>query len=138
MCILVRYISPLSKKITTKLLELYPLNATDCSASIIFESFKNCLEDKEIPIKNIVGLACNNVSVMVGCNNFFMSHLKSEIPRLITMNCICHSSALVASKACEKLPSSCEHLIKGVATYISGSAKRNAILVEFRDFLNAE
>jgi len=52
-----------------------------------------------------------------------MSHLKSEIPELITLNCICHSSVLVASKACEKLPSSCENLIKGIATYISGSAE---------------
>jgi len=77
MCILVRYISPLNKKIITKLLELYPLNATDCSASKIFESFKNCLEEKEIPINNIIGLACDNASVMVGCNNSFMSHLKS-------------------------------------------------------------
>lgn len=101
-------------------------------------SFKNCLEEKDIPIKNNIGLACDNASVMVGCNNSFISHLKSEVPGLITMNCICHSSALVASKACEKLPSSCEHLIKGIASYISGSAKRSVILGEFQDFFNAE
>jgi len=51
-----------------------------------------------------------------------MSRLKLEVPELITLNCICHSSALVASKVCEKLPFSCENLIKGVAIYISGSA----------------
>jgi len=44
----------------------------------------------------------------------------------------------VASKTCEKLPSSCENLIKGVSTYISGSAKRSVILIEFQDFLNLE
>ena len=63
-----------------------------------------------------------------------MSHLKLEVPELVTLNCICHSAALIASKACDQLPSSCETLIKGVATYISGSSKRCAILREFQDF----
>lgn len=138
MCILIRYVSPLNKKVSSRLLELLTLDATDCSANKIFETFKNFLEEKEIPIKNIIGLACDNASVMIGCNNSFMSHLKSEIPELITLNCICHSSALVTSKACEKLPSSCENLIKGIATYISGSAKRCAILVEFQNFFDIE
>ena len=77
-------------------------------------------------------------SVMIGCNNSFMTYLKAEVSELVTMNCICHSSALIASKACEKLPSSCESLIRGIASYISGSAKRCAILGEFQDFLNVE
>ena len=127
MCLLVKYVSPLNKKVTTQLLELLALDATDCSASKIFETFRNFLKEKEIPIKNIVGLACDNASVMIGCNNFFMSRLKLEVPELVTLNCICHSSAIIASKACDNLPNSCENLIRGVATYISGSAKRCAI-----------
>lgn len=99
MCTLVRYVSPINNKITTQLLDLLLLEAADCSASKIFDSFKNLLEQKEIPIKNIVGLACDNASVMVGCNNSFMTHLKSKVPGLITLNCICHSSALIANKA---------------------------------------
>ncbi|EZA59737.1 hypothetical protein X777_16312, partial [Ooceraea biroi] len=47
-------------------------------------------------------------AIMVGCNNSFMTHLKSEVPQLITLHCICHSSKLIASKACAKLLSSCE------------------------------
>jgi len=54
-------------------------------------------------------------SVMIGCNNSFYSHLKSEIPGLILLNCICHFSAIIA-KACEKLPQSCENLIRSIAT----------------------
>ncbi|KYN38537.1 hypothetical protein ALC56_07084, partial [Trachymyrmex septentrionalis] len=37
-----------------------------------------------------------------------------------------------------KLPQSCENLIRSVATYISGSAKRCAILGEFQDFFKVE
>ncbi|KAL6266034.1 hypothetical protein P5V15_002888 [Pogonomyrmex californicus] len=94
MCILVRYVSPLNKKITTQLLELL---------------------QKNIPIKNIVEMACDNASIIVGCNNSFISY-----------------------SACEKLPSSCENLIRVLATYISESAKRCAILVEFQDFFEIE
>lgn len=74
MCILVQYVSPSSKKIKTQLLELLPLDAKDCSARKIFETFKNFLEDK-----NIIGMACDNASVMTGCNNSFMTYLKLEV-----------------------------------------------------------
>ena len=47
-------------------------------------------------------MACDNASVMTGCNNSFMQHLKLEVPRLVTLNCTCHFSALVASKSCDK------------------------------------
>lgn len=83
-------------------------------------------------------MACDNASVMVGCNNSFMSRLKSEVPNLITINCICHSSAIVASKACEQLSESCENLIRDIATYISGSPKRSTILTEFQEFFGVE
>lgn len=83
-------------------------------------------------------MASDNASVMIGCNNSFMSYLKVEVPELVMLNCICHSSALIASKACDKLPSSCENLIRGVATYISGSAKRCTVLGEFQDFFEVE
>lgn len=68
-----------------------------------------------------------------------MTHFKTGVPELIiTTNCICHLSALIASKACEKLPSFCENIIRKVGTYISGNAKRCAILGEFQDFFNVQ
>jgi len=53
------------------------------------------------------------------------------------LNCICHSSAFIDSKACDKLPSSCESLIRGVAIYISSNAKR-CVLGEFQDFFEVQ
>ncbi|XP_032690779.1 uncharacterized protein LOC116853718 isoform X2 [Odontomachus brunneus] len=85
-------------------------------------------------MSNIVGMASDNASVMIGDNNSFKSRLKKEVPALIVLKCICHSSALIASKACAKLPDSCENLLHAVATYFSGSAKRSAILYEFQTF----
>jgi len=62
-------------------------------------------------------MACDNASVMTGCNNSFMSYLKLEVSDLITLNCICHSSAIIVSKACDKLLSLYESLIRGVVTF---------------------
>lgn len=136
MCVLVRYVKQF--RVVTQLLELVQLNASDCSAVGLFNHFKNCFTKFEIPITNIVGVASDGANVMVGKNNSFFSHLKSQVPDVILMRCICHSSALVASAGCAELPSSVENLIRSISTYISGSAKRCAILQEIQEFMQLE
>lgn len=76
-------------------------------------------------------MASDNVSAMTGCNNSFFSRLKAKIPGVILLKCICHSPAIIASRACEKWPKKCENLIRNVNSYILGSAKRCATLGEF-------
>lgn len=126
MCTLVRYVSPINGTIQTELLELIPLNATNCSAVKIYEYFKLCLNQKDIPLQNIIGLGCDGANVMVGNHNSFYSHLKTDAPSVILMRCICHSAAIIASKASEHLPRSTEELLRAVASYVCGSAKRCA------------
>ena len=108
MCVLIRYGSPVNKKVVIQLLELVSLDARDCSANKLFKVFKNFLEEKKIPFKNIVGMTSDNASVVIEYNNSFMQRLKRRLPRLITLNCIYHSFTIVASKTCKKLPSSCK------------------------------
>lgn len=79
-------------------------------------------------------MASDNASVMIGNRNSFVTRLRKEVPNLIVLKCICHSSALIASKACSKLP--CENLLHSVSSYISSSAKRSANLREFQEFFN--
>lgn len=138
MCTLVRYVSPINGLVRTKLLELISLDATDCSAEKIYNAFKNCLKAKDIPLANIIGLASDGANVMVGKNNSFFSHLKYDVPFVILMQCLCHSLALIAGKACEKLPRGPEELIRSIATYCSGSAKRYAQLCELQDYFHVE
>lgn len=137
MCVLAQFLSD-NKKLKTQILELLALDATDCSANKLYQNFKELLERKNIPLKNMIGMASDNASVIIGNNNSFFSRLQSEVPSVILLKCICHSSAIIASKACQELPESCESLIRGITTYISGSAKRCAILREFQDFFAVE
>ena len=133
LCVLVQFVSPHTKLVVTELLELVELDARNSSAENIYAAFKSCLELKGIPITNVVGMASDNASVMLGTNNSFMTRLRSDTPNLVVLNCICHSSALIASKACAEFPRSCEDLIRSIATYVSGSAKRSAVLREFQE-----
>jgi len=138
LCILVKYVSSINKKVVTQLFALLPLDATNCSADNLYKTFQNCFSEFQIPLQNIIGMASDNASVMIGSNNSFFTHLKVDVPQVILLNCICHSAALIASKACKILPRFCENLIRSITTYVSGSAKRSAILREFQEFFKIE
>lgn len=137
LCVLVRYQSS-AGKIETRLLELIELNAADCSALSLYTAFKTKLEQKRIPLENIVGLASDGCNTMVGQNNSFYTHLKNDVPSLLLIPCICHSSAIIASKACEELPRSPEELLRSTYNYISGSSKRCQQLCEMQEFFRVE
>lgn len=83
-------------------------------------------------------MACDNASAMIGNRDSFVTRLKKEVPALVVLIYTCHSSALIASKACAKLPNSCENVLHAVATYFSGSSKKSAILYEFQNFFGVE
>ncbi|XP_066587616.1 zinc finger protein 862-like [Prorops nasuta] len=136
--IVVQYFSTEMNNVITELFKIIELDATDCSAEKLFAAFKNCFFQYGIPFENIVGFACDNASVMLGSRDSFLARLKEIVPRVILLNCICHTSAIVAKKACKELPQECFELMRGVATYVSGSAKRCAILKEFQTFCEVE
>jgi hypothetical protein len=75
LCVVVRYVSPNSGKIvsTLFLLELVEMDARDLSARAIYQTFKGVLEKFEIPIHNILGMASDGASVMVGKHNSFFT-----------------------------------------------------------------
>jgi hypothetical protein len=133
LCIVVKYVDD-SSKIVDRLLELVTVDAKKCDAEHLFAAFKDSLNTKKIPLKNIIGLASDNASVMLGKHNSFMTRLKSEANALIVLSCICHSSALVANNACSKLPRTPEEFVRNVASYFSVSAKRTAELAEMQEF----
>lgn len=83
-------------------------------------------------------MACDNASVIIRIQNSSVIRFTKEVSALITLKCICHSSALIASKACSKLLASCENLLHAVATYISCSPKRSSNLCESQEFFGVE
>lgn len=60
-------VSSFNKKNCNSIIRIMTLDftATDCSANKIFKAFKESLEKQSIFIKIIVGLACDNESVIL-------------------------------------------------------------------------
>jgi len=127
----VRYAEPKTLQVRCELLQMIHLDASDCSANNIIESFKNELLKKNISLWLIASLAYDNTSVMIDKNSSFKTKLTEKNLNLITLPCVCYFAALAAKGACEIILKDYERFIKGISTFISGNPKRTAI---FRDF----
>ncbi|EZA56783.1 SCAN domain-containing protein [Ooceraea biroi] len=131
MTFFVRYIDPETLNILVKLMNI---DAKDCSATKLFNAFRNDLWTLQIPFTNIIALSCDNASVMTEKHLSFQSKLKEMCKHLQTFPCPCHSAALAAHAACTKIPSYCEEFMKRISSYINKSPKRTAIFHEFSNY----
>ena len=139
LCMVVRYFCDEKQCVVTQLLEILPLDAANCTAEALADAVVKCLEKRNIPLKNIIAMASDNASVMVGNNNSLMTKLQLHADKsFIAIKCICHSLHIVASKAAMMLPRNVEDLIRNISSYFSHSSKRQAILSDLQDFLNEE
>ncbi|XP_026465882.1 uncharacterized protein LOC113369316 [Ctenocephalides felis] len=110
---------------------------TDGSAKALHTKIVEYFEEKEIPYKkNLLGFASDGANFMFGANNSLVTYLKNDIPNLFTMKCICHSFALCASHACEKLPRGLEDFCREVFNHIQNSPKRIGDFKTFQAFTN--
>ena len=133
MCVSVQYVDPVSGKVVQHLLQLLELDATHSTALDLFKSFKKFCDESKINMKNIVALACDNASVMVGKLKGFQVFLREIVPHLIVLNCVCHTSAIIAKSSCTAIPKEVEELVRSAYNYFANSPKRSQELDEFTE-----
>lgn len=132
LCLVARYVGK-NNQIRDSFLALIPVSSAD--ATTLHESILKFFIDNTIPYKeNLIGFASDGANVMMGQRHSVMVLLKSEIPDLFIMKCICHSFHLCASYACEKLPRFVEDLLRDIYNYFASSPKRSAEYKEFQIF----
>lgn len=108
------------------------LQVTNATAIIIFEKIKQFFIQHNISYKkNLIGFASDGANTMFRNHHSVKTLLEEDVPGIFVMKCICHSLALCASYACEKLPYCIEELVRNVYNYMKQSFKR---LSEFKDF----
>ncbi|KAL6421644.1 hypothetical protein ACFW04_014562 [Cataglyphis niger] len=130
------HLIPLLKKYFTNIVKnVIARRETEKIIDILQTRGCSILIDESTDISNLK-IMCVLVQFLSLDSKIFFSCLQSEVPVVVMLNCIYHSSAIMTSKACEKLPQSCENLIRGIATYISGSTKKCAILIEFQEIFD--
>ncbi|XP_036320746.1 uncharacterized protein LOC118735203 [Rhagoletis pomonella] len=104
--------------------------AWESRCDINFYCYKNFFNSKNVPLKNLIGLATDGASVMAGNIGGLKALLKTETD-VFHITCTCHSLHLCCSYACKKLPSSIEVLCRNIYSFFSHSPKR---IYEFREF----
>ncbi|XP_049304042.1 protein ZBED8-like [Bactrocera dorsalis] len=134
MCILARFYDEEKGRVVVKLLDLLPIGA-DCTADALYKTFKELILSLGIPFNNISGMCSDGANVIVGKCNSFASRLINDIPNVVVVKCICHSAAIIASKACLALPRAPEDLLRQIGSYVSGSSKRCAQLEAVQEML---
>ena len=90
----------------------------------LYEKVKEVLSSKNIPINNIIGLGSDNCATMIGGSNGFKAHMLKDLPSFFVLGCICHSFALCANHAAERIPSRLETFLKDITSYFCRSSKR--------------
>jgi len=108
MTFLVRYVDTETLDIRTQLVKLIDIDAKDSSAEKLFNALKCEMWRLMIPFQNIVALSCDNASVMTGKQKSLKKKLEEICPNLLTFSCPCHSAALAAHAACNKIPDFCD------------------------------
>ncbi|KAK0084246.1 hypothetical protein PV326_006337 [Microctonus aethiopoides] len=107
-------------------------DATDCSALKLYEAFESSFQERNVSLTNIVAVASDNASVMFGKHDSFVTRLRKVNPNLIVLNCILHTSALIASKTCAQLPKyfcdPCQNLLDTLDSEIVLKIKSNGLL----------
>lgn len=101
----------------------------------LYKLLTKFLDDNNIPFKtNLIGFAADGTNTMMGSKHSLQSLLKADVPKIFIMKCICHSLALCASYACEKLPDFVEDLVRNIYSYFKYSSKRQKEFQQFQVF----
>lgn len=113
------------------------LKVTDFSAVGLHTVIKKWMTDREIPyVQNMIALAADNASVMVGEKESVAALFKKEIPNLFIIRCTCHSLARCAFYATAKLPYEVEKLLQKVYAHFKYSSKRLHNFEHVQEILN--
>lgn len=94
---------------------------TDTKGQTIFQTLLAYLQDKSIPLTNIVACATDGAPAMVGRYRGFSSLLRQKLPHLFTVHCVIHRQHLVAKRLSPRLQESL-----GVAVNAINKIKANA------------
>lgn len=99
----VRYLATLSGRVepVTRFLGIKQLSSAD--AESIFKEVVDLIEIFGLDISNLVGVATDGASVMVGCRSGVVTRLREVTCGLLATHCIAHRLALGAGSAADKV-----------------------------------
>lgn len=136
LCIMIRFFSKAKGKVITSFYRLIEIETAD--AESLFEVFTDQLKRDGLKLENLLGIGVDGANVMVGVHKSFSSKLKSLIPHLVTVKCLCHSCHLAAEHACRILPKHLDFLVRESHNWFSCSTKRQVQYKSIYQLINGE
>ena len=102
----------------------------------IYKKLKTYLDDKQIPVENIISCAADGAPVMMGKKNGVLKLLKDENPQMLLVHCVIHRHNLVSKKVSPVLNETLNAVIKCINT-IKANAKCERLFKQFCKDQNA-
>lgn len=87
---------------------------TDTKGQTIFNALDAYLQEKSIPINNILACATDGAPSMVGRYRGFTALLKEQVPHVLTVHCVLHRHNLVAKSKSPPLHESLNVAVKAI------------------------
>ena len=104
----------------------------------LYNAIKSSFEEKNIPIKNIIGFSLDTTNVMFGEHQSVVSLLKKGASYVLAVKCSCRMIHLCASYACLKMSTTLEDLCRNIYSYFSRSSLRQHEFYEFQKFVETK
>uniref|UniRef100_A0A5S6QJE1 DUF4371 domain-containing protein n=1 Tax=Trichuris muris TaxID=70415 RepID=A0A5S6QJE1_TRIMR len=95
----------------------------DAKGHSIFRIVDEYFKEKKIPTKNILAVATDGASSMVGCHRGFVAYLKEMVPEVLEIHCVVHRQHLVAKYLSRRLNESLQCVITAFSRIKSNSLK---------------
>ena len=130
--ICVIYFDENDMKIVTKFFDM--VSVVDSTANGLYQAIKNALNEKAIPMENIIGYSSDTTNVMFGEQHSVVSLLKQDVPYVLAVKCSCHLIHLCSSYACQKLSTSLEDLCRNIYSHFSRSSLRQKVYTQYKQF----
>lgn len=108
------------------------------NAQAIYDLLKEELLSSQLDIKDMMGLATDGASVMVGIREGLASKLKRDNPCIISIHCVCHKLALACTDSNEdtKYIKDVSDILRQTWKHFENSPKRMALLMKVLTNLN--
>ena len=87
---------------------------TDTKGESVYRAVEDYFQKKSIPFTNIISCATDGAPSIVGRHRGFLSYLKKDVPKVLTVPCVIHRQHLVAKNLSEKLHESLWTVITAV------------------------
>lgn len=134
LCVCVRFFDEVYGDVITAFLGLAPVVET--TGEQLFEATMSILRRSGLAIENCMGYSSDGAANMTGEHNSLWSRVKAFSPSCIKMPCMCHSLALCAQKAFDKLPSNLGFMLVEIPKWFKKSNLRREAYKILFDTMN--